>query len=525
MSECITGNLTSVGRTEIDATIKKDLFQEYEKIAVESIITSFGLDALLFGTKDQHGGDVDTIHNVRNAKNDPEFAYKNEENGAAYHRRDRYDGASYHGSNEEYNSFRIRYKEEKQQGTLRDEYTGERFSKDDKTDLDHVVAAKEIYDDPGRVLAGLSGEELANTESNFKITNPHTNRSKSDKSMEEYLKVHADEYTEEQRALMLERDREARAEIERKINLAYYTGTRFMKDTALAAGKVGARMALRQAVGFIFCEIWFAVKEEFEKQSRDARVELSVFLDRLKAGAMRGLSNAKEKYRDIFMKMKDGAVSGILASLTTTFTNIFFTTSKNLVKVIRLSWVSVVDALKILIINPEHVHPGDQITSALKVLATGASIVIGSLLSDCIGKSGLAAIPEVGPVIQSFMGAFTTGILTCTLLYYLDHDDKVQSLVEKMNAQSAVISTLEEFKAQAEYLDRYAAELMNIDLEQFCKETAVYHGLTEKLTQVSTEEELESTLGAAFQQLGLSLPWKGDFDDFMSDPDSVLVFD
>ena len=36
--------------------------EQYEKVIIDSIITSFGLDFLI---RDQYGGDVDTIHNVR----------------------------------------------------------------------------------------------------------------------------------------------------------------------------------------------------------------------------------------------------------------------------------------------------------------------------------------------------------------------------------------------------------------------------------------------------------------------------
>ena len=38
------------------------LLQQYKRVIVESLITSFGLDFLV---QDQYGGDVDTIHNVR----------------------------------------------------------------------------------------------------------------------------------------------------------------------------------------------------------------------------------------------------------------------------------------------------------------------------------------------------------------------------------------------------------------------------------------------------------------------------
>ncbi len=42
--------------------VMESIFKQYEYVIIESLVTSFGLDFLL---KDQHGGDVDTIHNVR----------------------------------------------------------------------------------------------------------------------------------------------------------------------------------------------------------------------------------------------------------------------------------------------------------------------------------------------------------------------------------------------------------------------------------------------------------------------------
>ena len=51
------------------------------QVLVESLITSFGLDFLI---KDQHGGDVDTIHNVRRIGQDEQMTYKNSANQSAY---------------------------------------------------------------------------------------------------------------------------------------------------------------------------------------------------------------------------------------------------------------------------------------------------------------------------------------------------------------------------------------------------------------------------------------------------------
>ena len=54
------------------------IFKQYEYVVIQSIVTSFGLDFLV---KDNLGGDVDTIHNVRegiyhNSNNKPKMNVK-----------------------------------------------------------------------------------------------------------------------------------------------------------------------------------------------------------------------------------------------------------------------------------------------------------------------------------------------------------------------------------------------------------------------------------------------------------------
>lgn len=74
--------------------VVEGLFAQYEHVVVRSLITSFGLDALF--NRDQHGGDVDTIHNVRQIGIDEQMAYKNADNKARYEARGDYDSHSYH---------------------------------------------------------------------------------------------------------------------------------------------------------------------------------------------------------------------------------------------------------------------------------------------------------------------------------------------------------------------------------------------------------------------------------------------
>lgn len=160
------------------------IWKEYERVIIESLIASFGLD---FIVKDQYGGDVDTVHNVRKIGEDPEMRYKSAENQSNYEQRGPYDSVAYH-RNEQYIKINAKNADLKKNGMLKDAYTGKTVKRNENIDLDHVIAAKEIHDDPGRILAGLDGKELANCEENLRPTNRSINRSMRQDEKNEYLK-------------------------------------------------------------------------------------------------------------------------------------------------------------------------------------------------------------------------------------------------------------------------------------------------------------------------------------------------
>lgn len=513
-------------RPEPEAPIMESLFQQYERVIVESILSSFALDFLI---KDQHGGDVDTIHNVRKIGKDDQMTYKNKANEEAYRNhveKDPYDSRKYH-SHKNYIEKNREISEKKKNGTLVDAYTGERIARNEKSDLDHVISAKEIHEDRGRVLADLSGPDLANSEENLQATNPRTNRSKKADSMSEFLERKGDEYTPEQRENMREKDAIARKSYEKKLAKAYYTSPKFIKDLSFAAGVKGAEMGLRQAMGFFFTEIWFAVKEEFQQAERSDGFELGSFFSALGRGIKKGAQNAKVKYKELFSRFLDGAVAGVLSSITTTLCNIFFTTAKNVVKIIRQSYASLVQAFKVLFLNPDQYPFGERICAVAKILSTGASVVVGGLVSEALSKTPVGTLPVVGEIIPAFCGSLVTGIMSCTLLYFLDRSEIAQKLFRALDKISTMNTQIEYYRRQAAYFEQYAAELMNIDLEQLRKETALYEDVAASLEKAQSEKELNTILKQAYEKIGIKMPW-GDhesFDHFMKDKNAVLVFE
>ena len=251
---------------------------------------------------------------------------------------------------------------------------------------------------------------------------------------------------------------------------------------------------------------------------------LKEYLEAVASGIKKGCENAREKYPELLSRFLNGAVAGALSSLTTTLCNIFFTTAKNTVRIIRQSYASLVEAMKVLFINPDDYEFGDRMRTVVKILSVGASVTVGVLVSDAVSHTPLGALGTAGEIVQNFCGAFVTGIMSCTLLMFLDRSEMMNTLVQRLNGIHTIETELNYYREWAKYFEQYAAQLMQIDLEQFEKEEEAFRAIASKLEVIQTEDELNQTLKQAFISRNLPLPWSGDFDTFMNDKTAHLVF-
>ena len=140
MSTNYTANVCRQFDPDPSEPIMESIFQQYERVLVESLITSFGLDFLV---NDQHGGDVDTIHNVRQIGQDEQMTYKNVLNQQSYEpykQKGSYNSAEYHG-HKQYKAKNQEISAQRKEGKLVDAYTGEQIPRNGKSDLDHVISA------------------------------------------------------------------------------------------------------------------------------------------------------------------------------------------------------------------------------------------------------------------------------------------------------------------------------------------------------------------------------------------------
>ena len=261
-----TGTL-NLNNVEIEDTgnLFTTLVNSYEKIIMESILVSFGLDIFI---KDQHGGDVDTIHNVREIGKDPEMTYKSQKNKEIYEATPKYD-SKIHGAevrkDKVFIATKNNYKKERELGNSYDEYTGKKFGTDSKADLDHVVPIEKIYSDRGRILAGVDTKDLANSKENLKITNSSLNRSKNNLTNEEFIEKRgkSNNLDKETENRMRKLDKIAKKNIDAKLYKEYYKlnfSSPFMRDTFKTSSSLSIKMGMKQVIGLVITEIWFAVK-------------------------------------------------------------------------------------------------------------------------------------------------------------------------------------------------------------------------------------------------------------------------
>lgn len=534
------GELSAGISLDPEENVFRGIWKEYERVILQSLVTSFGLD---FIVHDQHGGDVDTIHNVREIGKNPSMKYKNVQNQADYDNNGAYDNPAYHADKRYRDIVRTAKKEFNENGTWIDDtyvkgntvapVSNKTVPRNRQGQLDHVVSANEIHDDQGRILAGLDGMELANSPENLRYTNAAINRNLSNMSVEDYIKWCEDNPDKvnwngnKGETLPADVKRKLRSEYNRakktydaKVAKAYYTSPKFAKDTAIAAGSRGAEMGARQAMGFIFVEIWFASKAEL--QAVLPHSNLKDMLEAIANGVKNGLNNARLKYKELVAKFEEGFVAGALSSLTTTLCNIFFTTAKKLVRNIRQIYASVVQAGRVLLFNPDGLLFGDRIKLSTVILATGASVLIGTAVGELISLTPIGSAPVIGNVVQLFCSTLTSGLLSCTLLVFLDRSKFMNKVITELNR---IPSEVNNYREIADALECLAAKLANLDIAKFRAETEKYNDIALKINKAESEAELNDLLLAAYKVFNIQIPWQSDFDSFMGNKTNKLVFE
>ena len=278
-------------------------------------------------------------------------------------------------------------------------------------------------------------------------------------------------------------------------------------------------MGLRQALGFVFIEIWFACKNEISFVPNDS--DFSEYIRAVVRGIEKSVESVAEKWEGLLESFGVGFVAGTLSSLTTTLCNIFFAVDELSIRNMRHAYAALTQAGNVLLFNPNNLLLGERIETAAVILASGASVLVGSKVGDTIAKTPIGADGAVGTYVRGFCSTLVSGLVSCTFLLFLDRSKFVRRTILAMNKY---LTEEQAYQTLAASFEKYAAEIACIDLNEFQIETDFYRNVADELKLADDENEVYAILTEACVELGIPSPWFGDFDMFMSDRNNKLVF-
>jgi hypothetical protein len=420
---------------------------------VQSIATPFGVGKFV-SAFDKEGGNVDTIHNARQG------IYASQDEQRRYQERGPYDKHAVKRA-KAYKAAHRKMSESLDAGTLIDTYTDAPIRQADKNNeqlrpnLDHAIAAKRVHDDAGRVLAGLGTPELANVDANLIPTTQTINAKKNehsaarlaqklaqeaparkarlnalegrkanwtDKERKEYDKLKAQDSIDLKR--VKEKEDKAQAEIDAKVNRTYYSGGKFAQAAVRASATEGAKMGVQQALGVILVEFMSAAISEVKDLYHQGRSEDS-FVTEIRVRLRRVTTRVTGKWKTALVGLRDGFLAGLLSSLATTLINAFVTTGRRLVRMIREGFLSLVRAIKLLLLRPDGMSKHEVLHEASKIVV-GAGILVGGIALEEVISKQLALVPGIGLIANAATAAIVgsvTAIATTFAVYLVDKVD------------------------------------------------------------------------------------------------------
>ena len=341
-------------------------------------------------------------------------------------------------------------KEKQKLGNLKDEYTGKTLKVNEKANLDHVVARKQIFENPWRKIADINTEDLANKSENFAATNESLNKSKGAKSNSEYIKnrelrekelrnqvQRANEKIDKKNISDAEK-RNLKAENEKRLNDKLAADSKKMlkaektakkainKDIAKKASVRMANKAGKDAVKAMFVAALFGMLKEIMNALvrffKSKKRSFDTFLDEMK----NALYSFFGKIRDFIKVGIDSFVGSIVGEIIGAFAQKL----KKLPNLIKQLFGSIRESISYLS-NPENQTHSTAIKIAhISKIITSGLVAVGALFLGEYFEQFLNKIPgmtfeikllgTIANILGMFLASLLTGILGAIIINGLD---------------------------------------------------------------------------------------------------------
>ena len=357
-------------------------------------------------------------------------------------------------------------KETQKTGNLKDEYTGKKLKINEKANLDHVVARKQLFENPWRKIADIDTADLANKKENFAATNESLNKSKGAKSNSEYIKnreareknlkdqvKRANEKIDKKNISDAEK-KILKAENEKRLNDKLAADSKKMlkaektakkainKDIAKKSSVRMANKAGKDAVKAMFVAALFGMLKEIMNALvrffKSKKRSFDTFLDEMK-NALHSFFNKIKDFIKVGVDSFAGSIVGeIIGAINQKL--------RRLPSMVKQVFGSIRESISYLS-NPENQSHSIEIKIAhISKIITSGLVAVGAMFLGEILEKYLLTIPGMGfeikflgtlaNVLGMFFASVLTGILAVIIINKLDQFIS-RKLIEENQKQQA----------------------------------------------------------------------------------------
>lgn len=341
-------------------------------------------------------------------------------------------------------------KEKQKSGNLKDEYTGRTLKINEKANLDHVVARKQIFENPWRKIADIDAADLSNKKENLAATNESLNKSKGAKSNSEYIKgrevreKNLKEQVERANKKIDKKDisdaekQSLKAENEKRLNDKLAADSKKMleaekrakkvinKDIAKKAAVRMANKAVKDAIKAMFVAALFGMLKEIMNALvrffKSKKRSFDSFLDEMK----NALNSFFRKIKDFIKIGMDSFVGSIVGEIIGRFNQ----NLRRLPNMIKQLFGSIRESISYLSDPENQSHTTEIKIAHISKIITSGIVAVGAMFLGEILEKYLLTIPgmdfeikflgTLANVLGMFFASVLTGILAVIIINGID---------------------------------------------------------------------------------------------------------
>lgn len=429
-------------RGQFDQERFGDFVNVSRQSVLNAIITPFGIAKILF--QDKKGGNVTTLHNAENK------VFATQEDAKRYNRP--FVRRNFDQKNAMFKETKAKFKEQARNGELRDVYNSQRVLSEKEFivnklgqakcrqgfDVEHINSCKGTHDrkDVKLFMDEKATCDLVNHPDNMGATRPALNRAKKnadplkwrnsrDASGKTYMSKY--EMNPDESLAAINKAKKVIDDTVKANKRDYY------RENIRRTGFIeGGKMGIQQAIGFVLYELADAIYAEMVDVYHRGFSAGEAFFKALQKRLHRVCTAVVIKWKQILCSFAEGAVSGFISNLITTLVNMYMTTARNIVKIIREGFSSLVQAMRFIMFTPQHLTKNEAMHEAAKIVAAGISVGCGVFVEEFIQKA-IMTVPVLIPIagfIATGCSALITSLIGILAVYSLDKLDLFNAIAE-----------------------------------------------------------------------------------------------